>query len=284
MGRKALHTKEEVFQAADHLVSRGQEVTPTTLLKALGGGSLTTIYKHFDAWTALRATQEAPVIIPMPDSVKATLDQCWQVAVTEAGKEIAAIREKADEEVKLAQRRRDEAVTAIAQLETEQETDASRIDSLESELKVARNAAHLAATEAAAREAALSATVAELRAQIDTLKGELKLAHVSIDRTRTELSEANERERVQIKEITNLKSDVTKMTEQLKDQKMRSAEVINKLENSKQKVEAELLDSKNDAKALSTKLNKAVGELDALRTQVTSQNEVIKRFAPDQGL
>jgi len=50
MGRKALHTQEEVFQAADALAANGKEVTPTTLRDALGGGSLTTIYKHIDAW------------------------------------------------------------------------------------------------------------------------------------------------------------------------------------------------------------------------------------------
>ena len=54
MGRKALFTEEQVFETADRLVTDGKEVTASSLLAALGGGSLTTIYKHMAAWLASR--------------------------------------------------------------------------------------------------------------------------------------------------------------------------------------------------------------------------------------
>ena len=43
MGRNARFTEEEVFQAADALVAEGKEVSASSLLATLGGGSLTTI-------------------------------------------------------------------------------------------------------------------------------------------------------------------------------------------------------------------------------------------------
>lgn len=190
MGRKALHTQEQVFGAADRLAAGGQEVTPTSLREALGGGSLTTIYKHHEAWVASRAARPAPVIIEMPDTVKQAFAQCWQAAATEAGKEIAAIREKADAEIKGVKRRLEEAVASIAQLESEQEADASRVETLERQLADERTAAQASATEAAAREAGLSATAQQLANQLATLKDELRLAHDAAASHRSERDRA----------------------------------------------------------------------------------------------
>ena len=60
MGRKALHTQDQVFEAADRLAASSREVTPTTLREALGGGSLTTIYRHLEAGEATRRAAPAP--------------------------------------------------------------------------------------------------------------------------------------------------------------------------------------------------------------------------------
>lgn len=70
-----------------------------------------------------------------------------------------------------------------------------------------------------------------------------------------------------------------RLTDQLKDQKARSVEVIGKLEKSKQTVEGELTASRKEARDLSAQLGKATGELEALRTQVAGQTDVIKGFA-----
>ncbi|KWF77603.1 hypothetical protein WL93_26695 [Burkholderia diffusa] len=186
MGRKALHTQEQVFEAADRLAAGGQEVTPTTLREALGGGSLTTIYRHLEAWEAARKSAPAPVIIAMPDAVKAAFDQTWLAAATEAGKEIAAIREKADAEIKAANRRFEEAVSAIDLLESEQQADADKLEALETTLAAERDAARQAATEAAAREAGLAATVEQMRGQIEALRGELATAHGEAEAVRSQ--------------------------------------------------------------------------------------------------
>ena len=318
MGRKALHTQEQVFQAADALAASGKEVTPTTLRDALGGGSLTTIYKHIDAWQETRKAAPMPVILEMPDSVKTAFSQCWQAAASEAGKEIAAIREKTDAEIKITKRRLDEAVAAIEQLESEGDADSVKLEKAEADLAVALSTSQQAATKAATLEAALSATANQMREQIEAQQAELAIVHseaeasrnqhaVEInrltadftrqlaalqaaqgeaDRLRGQLAEAgqkidaaNTRELVKVEEVATAKAEATRLIEQLKEQKTSSAVVIGKLEKDKQTLEADLTATRKEARELATQHSRISGELDALRTQVVGQTDVIKSFA-----
>lgn len=184
MGRTALHTQEQVFEVANRLAASGQEVTPTALRTALGGGSLTTIYKHLDAWQTSKKDTPVPVVFEMPDSVKVAFSACWQTAANEAAKEVAGVREKADIEVKAVTRRLDEAIGSIAQLEAEADADAGRIEELESQLAAEKSAAVAAATLVASREAALSATVEQMGRQIEAQSEELTRVHAEQDKAR----------------------------------------------------------------------------------------------------
>lgn len=322
MGRIAAHTPEQVFEAADKLAASGQEVTPNALRDVLGRGSYSTFVKHIDAWQQARQAAPAPVVLEMPESVKAAFAQCWQAAASEAGKEIAAIREKADAEIKTTKRRLDEAITAIEQLEGEAEADTARLEAAEAALATERATAQQAATEAAAREAALTATADQMRQQIEAQQAELARVHAEAEATRNQqtaeiaritadfsrqlaeqsaalqssqadadrlrgqladtvqkLDEASARERVKIEEAATAKAEAARLADQLKDQKARSVEVIGKLEKSKQALEADLTASRKEAKDASTKLGRAEGELEALRTQVASQGDMLKNFA-----
>lgn len=322
MGRKALHTQEQVFQAANALAASGKEVTPTSLRDALGGGSLTTIYKHIDAWQETRLAAPVPVILEMPDSVKAAFSQCWQAAASEAGKEIAAVREKADNEVKAAKRRLDEAIAAIEQLEAEADSDAARLEAAEANLAAERKTSQQVATEAAAHEAALMATVEQMKQQLEALQTELACVHEEADAARTQYSAEISRltadfsrqlaeqaaavrsaqaeadrlrgqlvevggkldaiitsERVKIEEAATAKADVVRLTEHLKEQEVRSADAINKLEKDRQSLEAELSVMRKEVREAEANLGRATGELESLRTQVAGQTDVIKRFA-----
>ena len=62
------------------------------------------------------------------------------------------------------------------------------------------------------------------------------------------------------------------------DQKQRSVEVIGKLETSKQRMEAELDEARKAAREASAQLGRVSGELDALRSQVASQEATIRGF------
>lgn len=322
MGRNAAHTKEQVFSAADALAANGQEVTPNALRDVLGRGSYSTFVKHIEAWQQERQAAPVPVVLEMPDSVKAAFAQCWQAAATEAGKEIAAIREKADAEIKTIKRRLDDAIGAIEQLETESEADAARLETATTELATERTNAQRATTEAAARESALSATAEQMGQQIEAQQSELDRVHTEaeaersrhvadvarltadfnrqlsdqaaallankgeIDRLRDQLAAVEKnlettatREREKIEEAAKAKADASRLADQLKDQKTRSAEVIGKLEKDKQQLAGELATVQKDLRAQSAQLGKATGALESLRTQVAGQNEVIKEFA-----
>lgn len=174
MARKPLHTQEEVFAVADRLAGEGKEVTPSTLLRELGGGSLTTLYKHHEAWLEKRKAQAVPVPIEMPEAAHAAFRTLWSALTAEASKEIALIREKADADVKAAERRFAEALESIASLESESEAESARADALAEQIAQAGHAAQDAATAAASREAGLMAVADELRHQIEGFQQTLR--------------------------------------------------------------------------------------------------------------
>jgi chromosome segregation ATPase len=182
MGRKALHTREEVFAAADQLAAEGRDVTASALLASLGGGSLTTIYKHLEAWETSRKDTPRPVVIEMPEAVSAAFARAWQAAAQEAGKEIAAIREKTDAEIRAIGKRFEEALTNIERLEAEANEDAARLESLAAQLADRDTALR----EAATREAALKATVEQMGRQIDAQQAELERVHAEAEAERQE--------------------------------------------------------------------------------------------------
>lgn len=308
MGRIAAHTQEQVFEAADKLAANGQEVTPTALREVLGRGSFSTLGKHIEAWRQAREAAPAPVILEMPDAVKSAFAQCWQAAAAEAGKEIAAIRTAADAEIKATKRRLDEALSEVERLEDEANSASDALEGAQSALARAVEEAQQAETDAAAREASLSATVVQMRQQIEAQQAELARVHSEaeaarnqhaatlqsvqgeVDRLRGQLvvvgeklDAANVRERANIENEAAAKAEASRLAEQLKDQKGRSVEVIAELERGKQSLEADLTATRKEAREATTQLDRAQGELEALRTQVAALNDTIRSLANQSG-
>ena len=134
MGRKAKFTQEQAFAAADAMAAEGRDISPAELLNRLGGGSFTTLYRYLDAWRKGQ-TETAPVVVmAMPPAVRQALDQAWQVATSEAFREVARVREELARETAQAQRQFTEALAAMGVLEQEADQDAGRIDALEAEV------------------------------------------------------------------------------------------------------------------------------------------------------
>ena len=304
MGRIAAHTQEQVFDAADQLAASGQEVTATTLREVLGRGSFSTLGRHLDTWQQARKASPAPVVIDMPESVKIAFGQCWQAAAAEAGREIAAIREKTDTEIQATKRRLTEALAEIERLEKDANDDAAALEAAQTDLEQTTQMARRVVTDAAAREAALAATAKQMQQQIESQQDELARVHAEADaarrqyavdlqtvqghtdRLRGQLAEAAEkleaasiRERAKIEEAVQAQASAARLTEQLKDQKMRSVEVIGKLEKSKQALEADLTNTRKEARTTTTALARAQGELDVLRSQVTRLNDTLRGLA-----
>lgn len=318
MGRTAVHSQEQVFEAADRLAANGQEVSPNALRDLLGRGSYSTFVKHIDAWNQARQSAPAPVVLEMPDSVKAAFAQCWQAAASEAGKEIAAIREKSDVEIKATKRRLDEAITAIEQLEGEAEADTARLETAEANLAAERATSQQAATDAAAREASLSATADQMRRQIEAQQVELASVHAEAEAARAQHSSEIARitadfARHLAEQSTALKSsqgDVDRLREQLavaataleaatvrERQKIEETAavktdllILNDVFE-RQKTQIAELTQSNDALDIelnaahramqdqAERLGKATGALESLRAQVADQTALIKGFA-----
>lgn len=117
MGRKAKFSQEQVFAAADSMSAEGREISPAELLSRLGGGSFTTLYRHLEAWRRGQGEQAPAVVVAMPPAVRLALDQVWQVATSEAFREVTRVREELTREVTQAQRQFDDALATIEALE-----------------------------------------------------------------------------------------------------------------------------------------------------------------------
>lgn len=295
MGRKAMHTQEQVFEVADRMAGSGQEVTPTALLQALGGGSLTTIYKHLDAWQVSKKDAPVQAVFEMPEPVKAAFNGAWQIAANEAAKEVTAIREKADIEVKAVVRRLDEAVSNIEHLESEADADATKIEALERQLLSDKSAADNFATQAVARESALSATVEQMRLQIEGQSTELVRVHADHDSAR----------KAHADELARLTADFARQladsANALRAAHDETAQVRAKLETEAEKVAValereretvkKLTEADSDVKRLAVEANKEQtrhiaaiqkleGEQTALRAEAT---EAIRKLATTTG-
>lgn len=166
MGRKAFFTEEQVFAAADTLAATGKEVSASALLNALGGGSLTTIYKHLDVWKQTRPALVAPVVaMDLPEPVQIAFVAAWKVAASEAAREVSAVRDKAADDVKVATRQFQEALEQIVRLEAEADADSAEIEALKTRAGEMETAMQKLETD----KAALSAKADQLELQVANL-------------------------------------------------------------------------------------------------------------------
>jgi len=129
----------------------------------MGGGSYTTIYKHLQAWRETRPALVNPVIaMDLPEPVQTAFVAAWKVAASEAAREVSAIRDKAVEDVKAANKQLHEALEQMGRLEAEAEADSAEIEALKE-----RNGELEAAMQKTENEnAALAAKAEQLEHQV----------------------------------------------------------------------------------------------------------------------
>jgi len=301
MGRNALHTPEQVFKVADDLAAQGKEVTPNVLHGALGGGSMTTIYKHLAAWKEQRKQLAAPVPVAMPDSVLASFNQAWQIAAQEAAKEVAVIREAAEASVKESDRNLADAILTITRLESEADEESAKLDSLTGDLSNIKRAANAAATEAAKREAALAATVEQMQKQLAEQQTALQLSHDEHQTFRQDRAEEVTRLTAdflarfedQAQALRTVKGEADSLRSKVND--LNGQLAIAREEEGRARADAvqheaiarqaeqmlsdtrRLLDEANaKAFALTGQLGNSTGQCEALRAQVQSQEALLK--------
>lgn len=264
MGRKAFFTKEEIFKAADTLVAEGKEVTATTLLDILGGGSYTTIYRHLKDWQ-----QERPeLVVPnrpaeIPEQVQTAFTSAWKVAMNEAARETAAVKEKAADEVKAAQRQLEEALGQIDRLESESEVDSEKMEGLSVRLAELEAALQKSQNEATSHKA----TCEQLRHQVKAQEAELERMHVELDKERTK-----HKQEVEKFQAANEKTaqEIEALKAELNESRSQAKQIESKLESAKSQLEKSEKTARSDREERDAALKEAAqfkGQLDSLQTQ-----------------
>lgn len=187
MPRRPALERDEVFDAANTMQAEGKDVTATTLLDALGGGSLRTIYRYLAEWQSEQAqipsnNKDAE----LPDAVLTAFKATWRTATAEADRATALAREQAAEEVRVAQNQFSEALDAIEKLEAQGDNDARKIEELTDK------AAELEARVNQLQEgkAADKATIEELRHQTGNQQQEIERLRAELERERKEKDKA----------------------------------------------------------------------------------------------
>jgi len=171
MGRKSFFTEKQVFDAADTLAAQGKEVSAAALLKVLGGGSFTTIYKHLKPWQESRPTlARTAADSALPEPAQAAFVAAWKVAASEAARELSEARDKADEEVKAIGRQLQETLSQIERLERDSEADAAQIEALNLSLAELQDVLQKSEHD----RAALGATAEHLKLQLEGQSAELQ--------------------------------------------------------------------------------------------------------------
>ena len=218
MVRGAAIERDELFETANRLEAEGKDVTALSLHKALGRGSLSTVYKYFEEWKSTRPTKAAVSNSEMPDTAKTAFSTAWRVSLKEATLETEAIKEKAAKEVEEAKSEFRGALEVIEQLEKERDESAVEIESLRDEISKLQG---LLSKEAAERAAEKSAGD-ELRQRVQEQQAELERLHKENERERLERDSAMN-EAAELKGRANeLKNQNTELLRLLKQESVKS--------------------------------------------------------------
>ncbi len=191
MARNIPIDRDEVIETANRLEAEGKEVTALTMLSALGRGSLTTIYKHLDAWRESKPVRSPVVQADQPEPVKTAFATAWRVAAEEAARETTVIREKAAEEVKAALRQFHGALEALAKVEADREADGEAMEGLHG-------------------------IIAEQKAQIGKLESEVAAANARAEELRDQLKSLQADRDTAIKAAAEHKGELTALKDQNK--------------------------------------------------------------------
>lgn len=283
MARRPVVDREELFEAANRLQAEGKAVTALSLLEAVGGGSLTTIYKYLNEWESSRPTASAVTgNNEVPAAVTAAFVSTWKVAAAEAAKEVQAAKEKAAEEVEAAQKQFAGALEAIEKLEKEGEADAQQIESLKE--RVAQLEASLQKWQS--ESAANKATAEQLRHQVKSQEAELERVHADINKERTRYEQetmkladalvvAQEKATQQIESLKSTLAAAQGKADQLERER---AEAHSKREEALKQLEKIEAASKTDRAERDAAIKEAAelrGQLTSLKTQ---NNELVAQL------
>jgi chromosome segregation ATPase len=165
-------SREQVFAAANELVESGQKPTLELIRQKLGG-SYSTLSPLLREWRAAKASADAPLQEPVPESISGRLEdvagEIWRVALDLANGRLAEEREALEAARAELENERDEAVELADGLAAEVERLSAEVNATRSELDAARERAQADAVQIAelrGRLAALEPLLSDLRARM----------------------------------------------------------------------------------------------------------------------
>lgn len=286
MARRRAIEADEFFETANRLQAEGKDVTAMTMLDALGGGSLRTIYKHLEIWQERRPILVASTPEEIPAPVQSAFANAWRLATQEAGRVVVAVKEKAAEEVQAAQDRFQGALDAIGKLEAEGEADAQQIDSLKERVSELESTLQKSQNDGAAYKA----TIEQLRHQVRSLEVEQERLHAEIDKERavgqkeiqrlTSAAEAAQEKALQ--QIEGLKKTIAEAqatAQQLEKEKGEAQSKRDELQRLFEKAEEASKADRSERDAAIKEASELRGLSDALKTQNT---ELLSKLGRDE--
>jgi len=186
MGRELLVSEEDVRDCAEALLADGKTASPRTIREGLGDrGSYSTITKHLNAWKANRPAVVSPIPLAIPDSIQSAFAAVWRASLTEAHREVQAVRERAAEDVRDAVARLQDALSEVERLEGLAVVDAEKIDSLTAQ--ASERDAQLQKLERQAERT--TAERDDARSQLEKVQQELQQSRQGRDTAVTEAAE-----------------------------------------------------------------------------------------------
>ena len=279
MARRAVIEQEELFDAANKLAADGKQVTALNLRYALGGGSLTTIYKYLSAWESNRPKNAAVTnTAEIPEQVQNAFANTWKIAALEASREVMAVREKAAEEVKAAQVQFEGALEAIQRLEADTERDTATIEELRARV-----------SELEQSVSGLSQEKAAANAKADQLLHQVKSLETQIDKLHNDHQQDRQAHKEQLEKLSSDHAVAqNKSTEQIerlhkeKDEVQRKAEQV---ERDRQAAQLKLEAAEKQIQTAEKARDQATAERDQssretaqLKGQLEAQKEQIERL------
>lgn len=259
MGRKALFTKDEVFQAADEL-AQSEDVTVRSLHAYLGGGSFSSVLRHFNEWKSERAASPEAPKTEMPPSIAVAFDAVWKAAMGQALRELAGEREKAAQQVNDANVRVQEALGAVEELENTNNELTDKIEELTQKLDSSESKLSKAVNDISA----LSAVNSNLKEQVSKLQrslDQLQVAHE--DQQRKHADEMSAQAKSRAEEVSDLKVEMAKLEAAIDSAK----EAAGKSQETVIKLEAKLESTTKQKDAAVTEAAELKGLLNGMKTQ-----------------
>lgn len=267
MARRHPIDQDELFETANRLVAEGKNVTASTLLDALGGGSLRTIYKYLELWKEKSPIMPVKKAVEIPDRVQASFAMAWRMATDEAAIEIEAAKEQAAEDVAAANNRFQEALNAAERLEREAQEAAEAIDSLKSQVATLTE-----------EVTTLSAAGARYKAIAEQLEQQVKAQGQELDRVHAERAEDREEHSQQITKLEDSAAQAAKTYQQEIDS-LRSA--LGEERSKLTEVEKQRDEARNNVSDSQKQLEKAEAAAKADRAE---RDAAIKEAAELKGL